>query len=235
MDFKNDPVGIAIHDFHKHADSKAKITVSSDLCDDDIIPVPYLFRTYQQMPELERVALKHCKGDVLDIGAGAGCHSLYLIQNGFSVTAIDTSAGAISYLQKCNIPSFREDFRSHTGKYDSILMLMNGIGLVGRLENLEKDLRHLKKLLKPGGQILVDSSDIIYMYENEDGSMWMDLAAEYYGEMQFNLHYKSVSSGWFPWLYLDQEKFKEIASVVGFKFEILYEGDNNHYLAALKI
>lgn len=235
MSFKNDPIGLAIQDFQK-GDFDPDIIVKSDLCEDDVLPVPYLFRTFEQMPDIEKFALSLCEGKVLDIGAGAGCHARHLKDHGIEVMAIDQSNGAHEYLVSSGISSKKINFMEfEEGQFDTILLLMNGIGLAGSLENLPAVLAHLKNLLKPDGKILCDSTDIEYMYTNEDGSQWLDLNAAYRGEMQFNMVYKNSESGWFPWLYIDQLKLTEFATDAGFEIEILLEGENNHYLAELKM
>ncbi|MBD3637329.1 MAG: class I SAM-dependent methyltransferase [Crocinitomicaceae bacterium] len=235
MKFVNDPIGYAIHDYTETA-TDANITVKSDLCEDDVLPIPYLFRSIDQMPPIEQLALKRCSGKILDIGAAAGCHSIYLKNKGFNVTALDRSAGACAYLKDNNIPCHQMDFMEfHGEQFDTILLLMNGIGLAGSLNQLPRVLQHLRKLLTPTGKILCDSTDINYMYNNDDGSVWVDLNANYYGEMRFNMIYKEVESGWFPWLYIDSLKLIEYATQEGFETEILLEGKNNHYLAELKL
>jgi SAM-dependent methyltransferase len=98
----NDPIGQAIQDYAKNK-KPFDIVVSSDICDDDIIPIEVLFRSYKDMPDIEKKALKLCKGDVLDVGAGAGIHCQELIKNGLSVHAIDSSKGAVDYLNKFGI------------------------------------------------------------------------------------------------------------------------------------
>ncbi|MEX1001598.1 MAG: methyltransferase domain-containing protein [Crocinitomicaceae bacterium] len=235
MKFKNDPIGFAIDDFNRFANLDAQIIVQSDLCEDDILPVPYLFRSHHQMPAIEKMALHHCQGKVLDIGAGAGCHSIHLLKKGFEVTALEASKGAADFLSHSKIPVIHTDFMNYSAStYDTILMLMNGIGLAGSVNHLPAVLKHLSTLLNPGGIILLDSTDIQYMYEVEDGSIWIDLNAPYYGEMQFNMVYKGVESGWFPWLYIDPVRLAEICNLSGFEIKILSEGKNNHYLALLK-
>lgn len=235
MSSNNDPIGVAIQDFLQDQHLPF-ITVQSDLCEDDELPVPYLFRTFNEMPVLEQKAMELCKGTVLDIGAGAGCHSKYLKEKGHSILALDTSKGAVEHLSQNGIENQQIDFHKFNGQqFDTILLLMNGIGLAGSIENLKKSLLHLKTLLNPEGQIILDSTDIKYMYENEDGSMWMDLSANYYGEMKFNMTYKDQESGWFDWLYIDPQKLTEYATEVGFDVEIAFENDNYHYLAVLQI
>ena len=235
MAFINDPIGKAIHDYTQ-SKSTENIIVKSDLCEDDVLPVPYLFRDFDNMPEIEQFALMSCEGKVLDIGAGAGCHSHFLKEKGIEVVSIDSSEGACKFLKQKGLDVRNVDFMQfNEGKFDTILLLMNGIGLAGSLDRLPLVLKHLKSLLNKGGKILCDSTDINYMYTNDDGSVWIDLNAQYYGEMNFNMVYGDVESGWFPWIYIDPNKLTEYAIDAGFDVEILLEGENNHYLAELKL
>jgi SAM-dependent methyltransferase len=231
----NDPIGQAILDYTKNK-KPFDIVVSSDICDDDIIPIEVLFRSYKDMPDIEKKALKLCKGDVLDVGAGAGIHCQELIKNGLSVHAIDSSKGAVDYLNKFGISSTLSSFDTFTSstKYDTILMMMNGIGIAGTLSNLENTLIKAKNLLKQGGQLICDSSDIRYLYEDEEGGLWMDLNSDYYGNFHFQMHYKQISGPWFDWLYVDYDNLHKVAAKVGFKSVKVLEQEN-HFLAQLTL
>lgn len=234
MNLNNDPIGQAILDFSKTKKSK-DIIVSSDLCDDDVIPSAYLFRSHEEMPELEKIALNHCHGKVLDVGAGAGCHSKILKEKGIDVIALEPSIGAVSYLNTIGIPVINETIQEHKGAtYDTLLVLMNGVGLAGNLNNLESFLIHLKSLLNPTGSIICDSTDIQYLYQEDDGSMWMDLTAEYYGDFKFQMKYGDQQTEWFEWLYVDFERLRDVASKVGLMTELLF-GEDNHYLVKLMV
>lgn len=227
-----DPIGEAIQAFST-TKKPGDIIVSSDICDDDIIPVEVLFRTYDEMPDLEKTALDLVKGKVLDVGAGAGVHALELMDRGFQVEAIDLSPGAVKYMKGKGIPARDEDFFDlKDEKYDTLLMLMNGIGIAGKLSNLEKTLRHAKSLMNKGGRLICDSSDIKYLYEDEDGSMWIDLNTEYYGNFRFQMKYKKEKGPWFNWLYVDFDNLFKAAKNAGLKATRVYEQDD-HYLAEL--
>lgn len=233
MDFKNDPIGYAIQDFARQGFTE-NIRVASDLCDEDILPVPYLFRTPQEMPEIELCALELCKGKVLDVGAAAGCHSFVMQNMGLDVTAIDTSKGAVSYLQSEGINAVHTSFLSHFGNYDTLLILMNGIGLCGNLEQLPDFLAHVKKLLRPNGKAICDSSDLSYLYQEQDGSMWVDLNANYHGEMKFQMIYKDIASEWFDWLYIDLELLTQHALDAGLACKLIMQNqETHHYLVTL--
>lgn len=230
MKFKNDPLGAAIWDFHQNL-SSGNIIVESDLCDDDIIPVQHLFRSEAEMSVLDIKALKESKGKILDVGAAAGCHSSLLQKRGFDITALDTSAGACSYLKELGIPTINLPIEQYQDrKYDTILLLMNGLGLSGTRKNLVSFLHHLKSLLNPGGQILADSADISYLFEDEDGGVWVDLNTDYFGEMKFNMKYKDQESGWFDWVYFDQNEAQKAGEKAGLKSVVLSEGSTNNFL-----
>lgn len=229
-----DPIGKAIQDYARYR-KPADIIVSSDICEDDIIPVEVLFRRFEEMPELEQKALNECNGKILDVGAGAGSHALYLSDLGMDVTALDISYGAVEYMKATGLKAVNEDFFSYTGKkYDTILLLMNGIGIAGTLANLKRTLEHAKTLLNPGGSILCDSSDIKYLYEDEDGALWVNLNADYYGNFRFQMKYKKETGTWFDWLYVDFDNLFQTAKEVGFKTLRLYDKDD-HYLAKMTL
>ncbi|MDX1447392.1 class I SAM-dependent methyltransferase [Lishizhenia sp.] len=231
---ENDAFGAAIADYENGIHGE-NIIVHSDICDDDVIPVDWLFRTENQMPEIEKKALELCKGKVLDIGACTGVHAEALILKGFEVETIDVSPGAVAFQQKLGINAKEQDFFAMTGgDYDTLLMMMNGIGIAGKLSELEKTLFQAKKLLKPGGQILCDSTDIKYLFEDEEGGMWVDLSTEYYGNFQFQMEYKDAKSEWFDWLYVDFGNLKTTAEKLGFNVELVLE-DGQSYLAKLSL
>lgn len=232
MEKYGDPIGKAITDFSR-SKRPDDIIVCSEICEDDIIPIEVLFRNEDEMPELEVLALQNATGKILDVGAGAGTHANYLQNMGKDVTAIDISEGAVAFMQTQGLKSKKVDFFDlKDEKFDTILMLMNGIGIAGTLSNLEKTLEHAKSLLNSGGKILCDSSDIKYLYEDEDGSLWVNLNQEYYGNFRFQMKYKKETGPWFDWLYVDFDSLFTAAKNVGLKAVRLYDKDDN-YLAEI--
>ena len=232
---KKDILGNALLDYQLGKYSE-DITTYSSLDEEDTLPLPYMFRTFKDMPKLEQKALKICQGEILDIGCGAGSHSLYLQNKGLSVTSLDSSPGAIevSKLRGLKNP-INENLLNFEGKtYDTILILMNGVGLAGTLNGLEKFFAKLKSLLKTDGQILLDSSDIIYMFENdEDGGYWIPEDVTYYGEISFSMEYKNKKSESFPWLYVDYNTLQRAANYSNLDCELVMEGEHYDFLARL--
>ena len=234
MDISKDVIGQAILDFSRTG-NPADITVHSDLCDDDVIEVDYLFRTLEEMPDLEKTALNHCSGTILDVGAAAGAHAKELIKRGHTVHAIDISPGAVEYLHSQKIPAEQADFLSISGKTcDTILLLMNGIGIAGSLSRLESFLIHARNCLTPHGKIICDSTNVEYLYHEDDGSMWLDLNSEYFGNFKFQMSYKEFQTDWFDWLYVDAETLRETAEKAGLSMTLLYEHEDQ-FLAELTI
>jgi 2-polyprenyl-3-methyl-5-hydroxy-6-metoxy-1,4-benzoquinol methylase len=228
-----DLFGNALIDY-QNGDYSEDIITSTSISDEDVLPVPYLFRDYKEMPKLEQKALNLCKGSILDVGCGAGSHSLYLQQKAFEVKAIDISKGAIEVTKNRGVLNAEVlNLLDETETFDTILLLMNGTGIFQELVNVSKYLSHLKTLLKAGGQILIDSSDINYMYEDEDGGFWMDTYANYYGELDYFLSYKGEKELPMKWLYLDFETLKMACETVGLTCELVCEGEHFDYLARL--
>ena len=231
----NDPMGAAIRDYQNKGKA-SRLRVLSSMFDEDEMPVGHLFRTFNQMPRLEQKALSMAKGRVLDIGAGAGCHALALQERGLEVKAIDISPLSCEVMKERGVKDaecvnlFDPQLQ---GKYDTLLLLMNGTGIAGKLNRLSMLLNRLKELLAEGGQILIDSSDLKYIYENEDGSMDIDLNAPYYGEVDYQMQYKNIKGERFDWLYTDPMLLASISKQCGLNCEIVEEGENYDFLARL--
>lgn len=229
-------MGLAIHDFHNTGKAK-KLIVHSSMFDDDEIPVATLFRKFKEMPKLEQIALEQTEGRILDVGAGSGCHCVALKEMGKSCTAIDISELSVEVMKEKGVDARCIDIfdESFVGQYDTILMLMNGTGIIGRLENMQKFFMRMKHLLAPGGRILIDSSDLRYLFEEEDGSLMIDLADDYYGLVDFQMEYNKVLGEPFDWLYVDFDTLSLYAEQNGFKAEMIAEGEHYDYLAALSL
>ena len=231
-----DPMGQAIHDFY-HTGKAAKLRVMSSMFYEDEIPVKTLFRPFDEMPVQERKAIELCRGRVLDVGAGSGCHSVVLKERGHDVVAIDISQLSVDVMKERGVNALNVNFFDETfvEKFDTLLFAMNGIGIVGKVERLETFFRSARRLLAPGGQLLLDSSDISYVFMDDDGSMDIDLAAGYFGEIDYTMRYKNIKGEPFDWLYIDFDTLSMYAEEYGFKCEMWVEGEHYDYLARLTL
>ena len=233
---EKDPMGRAISDYY-HPRKAGKLRVLSSMFYEDEIPVATLFRNFADMPIQEQKAIELCRGNVLDVGAGSGCHSVILKERGLAPVAIDISELSVEVMKERgldarNINFFDETF---TEKFDTILLAMNGIGIVGKIDRLPLFFRSIKRLLAPGGQVLLDSSDISYVFMDDDGGMDIDLAAGYYGEIDYKMRYKNITGAPFDWLYIDFDTLSMYAEEHGFICEKCIDGEHYDYLARLTL
>lgn len=232
-----DLFGKAILDYQTENNPEDLITETS-ISEADEMSVAYLFRDFSEMPKLEQKALELSKGRVLDVGCGAGSHSLYLQnERNLAVTSIDISQNAIKACELRGLKNavVQDVMQLNNEKFDTILLLMNGAGMCGRLKNIGKFLEKLKSLLTENGQILLDSSDIIYMFdEDEEGGKWIPAEMDYYGELVFDIHYKGEKEEPFNWMYIDYNTLQNAAHANGLQCELILEGEHFDYLARLK-
>lgn len=229
-------MGRAIFDYY-HTRKAGKLRVLSSMFYEDEIPVATLFRDYDEMPIQEQKAIELCRGRVLDVGAGSGCHSIILKERGLAPVAIDISQLSVEVMRERGIDARNINFfdETFTEKFDTILFAMNGIGIVGKIDRLPEFFRSIKRLLAPGGQVLLDSSDIKYIFIDEDGAMDIDLAAGYYGEIDYKMRYKNITGEPFDWLYIDFDTLSMYAEEHGLICEKCIDGEHYDYLARITL
>ena len=212
-----------------------KLLVHSDIAETDAYPISWFFRSDNDFPELEKVALDLCRGQILDVGAGTGIHSLALQNNNHNITAIDISEGAVECMIKSGIKNaLLQDFYTiENQKYDTLLMLMNGFGIMGKIHHIPKFFSKVDEILTDDGQIIVDSSDLIHLYQEEDGSVLIDLNAAYYGEIEYQMEFNGEKGEPFDWLFIDFGSLQAEAEKAGFNAVKIFEEENLHYLAKI--
>lgn len=230
-----DLMGQAIWDYY-HQNNPAPFFTQTQHSEEEEMPMEYMFRSFDQMPLLEQKALELAKGKVLDVGCGAGSHSLYLQnERGLEVHAIDISPLSIEVAQQRGVQNavVADLMQLSQSNYDTILLLMNGTGICGQLNQLGAFLIQLKNLLAPNGQILIDSSDLIYLFESdEEEGVWIP-GDRYYGELRFETRYKNATGEPFWWLYVDAERLALACHAHGLHMEIISEGEHFDYLARI--
>ena len=234
-ELRNDPMGQAALDYLA-GKRNLEITVQSNLVEDDIIPVDYLFRSFREMPPLEQKALLLCTGKVLDLGGGVGSHALELQNRGLEVTLLDNSSGCCDTASQRGVKHIiNADFYNYrpAETYDTVLLMMNGIGLAAALDHLPVFFAKAKEHLKPGGQILLDSSDLRYLFIDEDGCGSLP-QEQYYGEIMYTMAYGNHKTDAFEWLFIDPTLLAAKAKIHGFCFDKIADGEHFNYLARLR-
>lgn len=230
----NDIYGKALKSYHT-APGNQEIIVHSDIAETEAYPVSWFFRDAASFPELEQKALDLVKGKVLDIGAGTGIHSLELQRAGIDVTAIDVSEGAVEIMQELGVKNavLQDFYTVENTQYDTLLMLMNGFGIMGTVEAIPAFFEKANELLSPGGQLLVDSSDLLHLYQEEDGSVYINLNGAYYGEVTYQMEFEGAKGHPFAWLFVDFDTLQVAAQESGFRAVKIFEDSTQHYLAQL--
>ncbi len=229
-------MGKAMFDYLENPDPSIAVKVDTNLTEDEDLPMTYMFRSFEESPELEQEALKLCKGKVLDVGAGAGPHALWLQeQEGIEVSAMEVSANSIEVMKRRGVknPLFADFFTYNEEKFDTVLLLMNGLGIAGKMEGVPKFLQRIHDLLNSGGQCLIESADILHLFRADDGSVMLDLNGPYYGEITYQISYKGIVGEEFDWLYMAYDLLEEFATGVGLKCEKLMDGPEDSYLARM--
>jgi SAM-dependent methyltransferase len=262
-----DVLGEALTDYHREG-SAAKLWVNNRYGLKEEMPVKVYFRDAEEMPELEWIALQHCRGKILDVGAGAGSHALVLQRMGLDVMALDFSPKAAAVMRARGVEKVVVgDFFTlgddggaapdekgglteagstvgagggiaasgsgsggPAGGFDILLLLMNGIGLAGTISGLRLFLARARTLLRPGGRLVFDSSDIAYLYEGQ-----LPAGGPYYGEILYQYQYKRQKSEWFNWLFIDRKTLAAVATEEGWKMELLYEDKWGQYLVSFQM
>jgi SAM-dependent methyltransferase len=226
-----DILGQAIHD-HYHQQAPHKLWINNQYGPKEEMPVEAYFRGEDDMPDMEWLALNECRGEILDIGAGAGSHALALQERGFDVSALEISPLAAEVMEARGVKKVivADIFKYDERKYDTLLLLMNGIGIAGNLSVLNTFLDRAKLLLNKGGQLLFDSSDIAYLYDGK-----LPDNGKYYGELNYQYEYKGQITEWFPWLYVDEKTLEAILTEAGWDMEVLLEDEFQQYLVRLTL
>jgi len=229
-----DLFGKALLDYQNGNYSEDLITWTN-ISDEDVLPLSYLFRGFSEMPKLEQKALQLAKGNVLDVGCGSGSHALWLQNKGFTIKAIDSSKGAVTVAIKRGVLNVElKPLLEETETFDIILLLMNGTGIFQEMSQVVMYLKHLKALLNADGQILIDSSDISYMYsEDDEVEIEVENQSGYYGELDYYISYRGENEIPMKWLYLDFETLKAACLKAGLQCEKVMDGLHFDYLARL--
>lgn len=226
-----DPLGAMLTDYLAGS-KEAFVTVESSTLDMSKMPGATMFRVLEEMSDMEKEGLSLCGGRVLDVGAGSGCHSLVLQDRGVDVTAMDISPGCVAVMEARGVTNVCHDslFTHEERGYDTLLMLMNGIGLCGTIDGLNYFFQYARDLLAPGGQIIADSTDISGAW----AAMPMVGGEEpYYGETRFVMSYKDAPGEPFDWLYIDYATLAFYAEFHGWRCRRIFSGEEGKYLVRI--
>ncbi|MDD9302361.1 MAG: methyltransferase domain-containing protein [Desulfobacter sp.] len=225
-----DPLGAMLKDYY-NGDKTAYVRVESPVLDMSKMRGKTMFR--DEFSDIEQTALGVCRGRILDVGAGSGCHSLALQKAGADVTALDISPGCMAVLEKRRVEQriFSSLFSLENQRFTTLLMLMNGIGICGSIEGLNFFFQKIRSLLSRGGQVVVDSTDLSAMYTRQ--ALVPGETDTYYGETQFTMSYGNICGDPFDWLYIDYATLAFYAQFHGWQCEQVMTTKDKKFLARI--
>ena len=230
------PHGLALLAYQR-GDKEAQVFVRRDDGHAGPLPAAHFFRQPDDFSAIEKLALENCMGSILDAGAGAGIHSLFLQETGQTVTAIDISPQAVTVMQERGVVNVScGDIYTYTGgPFDTLLMLGHGIGMVGTVAGLDRFLAFAPGLLNPGGQILVDALDVRHTddpvhlaYQQANRK-----AGRYIGEIRLQFEFQGQAGPYCAWLHIDDRTLAVHAARLGWHCAVLLAEDSGDYLARL--
>lgn len=219
----------AVTDYYKGVQT-SELLINNTYGEPDEMPLEVYFRKESDLNDLETFALENCAGDVLDAGAALGAMTLILQDYNAPVDALEISTPFCSIMQERGVTSvINENFltRDPRKRYDTILMLMNGFGLCGSMSELPVLFEAIDRHLTEEGQVIFDSSDLSYLYQDSKPT------DHYYGEMDYRYEYDGQLGPWFKWLYIDAETLGMEAEKYGFDLQVLYTDETDQYLGRL--
>lgn len=206
---------------------------------DDGIAYPPIYAERFFYPEglsgLDKLAVEYCRGQVLDIGAGAGSHSLAMQEHGLQVTSVDISVKAVRVMKErgCLDARIGHVFDTYAEKFDTVFVILN-IGIVQNLGGLTKFLKHLDLIMADGGQLITDSIDPRNSEDELYRKYTEDKAAKgcYLGERTLRFEYRDQTSDWFEWVHIDPETLHQYVARAGFSMKHL-GSDGKRYLVSI--
>lgn len=225
------PFSQAMIDYYYGA-TKGKLWVETSYGTKEVMPFNALFRSEEDFSDLELFALSLCHGKVLDIGAGVGAYAIVLQNRGLKVLALEIEQAMVNIMIDKGVKQAvsKNIFDFESEPFDTLFMMMNGIGLVGTIAGLEKFLEKAKSLMFPDGRLLLDSSDISYLYQ--DLKKPQD---RYFGEVSYRYIYNEQQGNWFNWLYIDAAQLQIVGNKMGWNVQVLFTDETDQYLARLSL
>ncbi|MEN8203628.1 MAG: class I SAM-dependent methyltransferase [Bacteroidota bacterium] len=231
------PYGAALLAYYK-GDFDAELIIRREDGFESSLPVKHFFRAESEFSTIELTAMEQCRGHVLDVGSGIGLHSIELESRGLDVMAIDICSEAVDIMHHRGVHNGQQAdvFEYQGGPFDTLFIMGHGIGIVEDLVGLQRFLEHAKSLVKPDGQLFLDSLDVGRSKEPADLAYHATnrKAGRYIGEIAMQFEFKGSRGPYCRWLHIDRGTLEDYAREAGWNCETILENENGEYLARLQ-
>ena len=201
-------------------------------------PAAY-FADYRRWPPIEKKALRYARGRVLDIGCGAGRHSLYLQGKGLDVTGIDNSPLAIEVCKQRELTHAEvipiNNISSKLGIFDTVLMLGNNFGLFGSYQGAKRLLKRISRITSKKGRIIATSNDV-YKTDNPEHLKYQEMnrkRGRMAGQIRCRVRYHQYATPWFDYLMVSREEMENILEDTDWKVNRFIDSPSPFYIAII--
>jgi SAM-dependent methyltransferase len=204
------------------------------------LPVTRYLSGYAQWPSVQQKAIEFARGRVLDVGCGAGRHSLYLQEKGFDVMGLDVSPGAIQLCRRRGLINTTllsiDQISPATGKFDTLVLLENNFGLLESRNKAKRILEQFYLITHEQGRIIAETSDpynsrdpdiLEYQKQNRAKNRMS-------GQIRMRLRYRRLISDWFDYLRVSKSEMKELLRGTGWEIGEILEFDHRSYVAIIE-
>ncbi|MGH3018161.1 MAG: class I SAM-dependent methyltransferase [Gaiellaceae bacterium] len=200
----------------------------------------WFFAEYPAWPEAERQVFDAVSGRVLDLGAGAGRHSLQAQAQGLDVVAIDISPGAVEVCRRRGVSDARllsvAAVDDELGGFDSVLMMCGNFGLVGSADQARATLLHLRAMTASTGRIVFDSVDpyvdvsdaeIAYQERNRTRGRLP-------GQVTIRIRYGERVTPWYDLLNLSVDELEQLIHGTGWRLTQVVDGAPSEFYGVME-
>lgn len=198
------------------------------------------FSQYEDWDPIERKAMELVKGRVLDIGCGAGRHSLYLQNKGFDVLGIDSSPLAIKVCRLRRLKKARvmpiEELNFKHNSFDTVIMMGGNFGLFGSLKKAKRILKKLHKMTSGNGLVIAFTRDT-YKTDIPDHLEYHKLNRQrgrMPGQLRLRIRFRKCVGRWFDYLIVSKKEMEDILKGTGWKIKETIDSDNSAYIAVIE-
>jgi 2-polyprenyl-3-methyl-5-hydroxy-6-metoxy-1,4-benzoquinol methylase len=198
------------------------------------------FSEYQDWGPLDRKAMEFVEGRVLDIGCGAGRHSLYLQNKGFDVMGIDSSPLAIKV---CKLRGLKkatsmpiEEMNFESNSFDTVIMMGSNFGLFGSFQKARRLLKKLHKMTSENGLIIASTRDT-YKTDIADHLEYHKRNKEkgrMAGQLRIRIRFRKCVGKWFDYLIVSKKEMEDILKGTGWKIREFIDSGDSLYIAAIE-
>jgi cyclopropane fatty-acyl-phospholipid synthase-like methyltransferase len=202
-------------------------------------PAAY-FKEYRDWPPEEKKALRYARGRVLDIGCGAGRHSLYLQEKGLEVVGMDNSPLAIEVCRQRGLGHAEtislNQISSGLGVFDTVLMLGNNFGLFGSYQGARRYLKKISRITSKNGRIIAATTDI-YDTDNPEHLRYHEMnrkRSRMAGQIRLRVRYRQYVTPWFDYLMVSRKEMEDILKETDWKISRIIESGGPVYIAIIE-